>query len=251
MLCLSMPPSVISIDQKVSVLHPSPSKRPKLSLQTSVCDRPRSFGKSCTDLSLPRESSSPTLRNTYSNAYHILPASATLARPPTPLLSSPSEARALPVAPCRKHGSPWLRSPCEQPLNTAALLEAPRHQPVGIRSILRNGLLPRHRVARARCSRPKRVSYASPIFEEIRTTRYTLAHSDLVEAEGLERDSESGNPAASTASPVERSHAYSLVDGARASKAERRGWRNKREWAWTIGTDRLGEDSEESFPPGQ
>ncbi|KAL4752912.1 hypothetical protein BDW72DRAFT_169912 [Aspergillus terricola var. indicus] len=151
--------------------------RPKLTLQTSSL--PMSFSTSSTGLSLSLATgptASPTVRNTFKNAYDVAyPSSATV---------SPSRSTSNRFS---KPSSPYTPS-------------NPYQLPIGVKSILRNSYLesakrrsnsvgPSNGSAARRVFFPtkKHVSYRYPLEEEIRTVKYTAAHSDLVS------DSESGS----------------------------------------------------------
>lgn len=146
------------------------STRPKLTLQTSSL--PRTTGSSSTGLSFSfasGPSASPTVLNTFKNAYDVaFPASAT---------SSPSR------APNKQHkpASPYV----------ANNYSGPYQLPLGVKSILRNS--PLNQLSRRRSvsvsggpntrrvffPAKKQVSYRHPLQEEIQTVKYTARHSDL------------------------------------------------------------------------
>ncbi|KAL4735998.1 hypothetical protein BDV11DRAFT_173289 [Aspergillus similis] len=143
--------------------------RPKLTLQTSSL--PMSFSTSSTGLSLSLATgptASPTVRNTFKNAYDVTyPSSAAV---------SPSRSASNRFS---KPSSPYTPS-------------NPYQLPIGVKSILRNSYLesakrrsnsvgPSSAAAR-RVFFPtkKQVSYRYPLEEEIKTVKYTAAHSDLV-----------------------------------------------------------------------
>lgn len=178
MSCLSSPPGD----------HRSITSRPKLTLQTSSL--PRTFGSSTTGLSLSfaaGPTASPTVRNTFKNAYDVAS--------PTSATSSPSSK----VPPgLRFNGSkpisPYVHHANNNP-NTFNY--RPYQLPIGVRSILRNSPLEsasrrRSGSISAGTSGPggagarrvffpakKQVSYRNPLEEEIRTERYTAQHLDL------------------------------------------------------------------------
>ncbi|KAL4882078.1 hypothetical protein BJY04DRAFT_187963 [Aspergillus karnatakaensis] len=143
--------------------------RPKLTLQTSSL--PISFGSSTTGLSLSLAggaTASPTVRNTFKNAYDVAyPSSAT---------ASPSRASRF-----SKPSSPYTSS-------------NPYQLPLGVKSILRNSLIDSKRrqstavqngtngstARRVYFPSKKQVSYRVPLEEEIKTVRFTTRHSDIV-----------------------------------------------------------------------
>jgi hypothetical protein len=155
------------------------TSRPKLTLQTTAL--PRTFGSSTTGLSFSfaaAPAASPTVRNTFKNAYEVVsPSSAT---------TSPSKATRFNSKPT----SPYIHS------NNNIFNRNSYQQPLGVRSILRNSPLEAARrrsgsisaggngpsVGTRRVFFPakKQVSYRFPLEEEIRTERYTAQHIDLV-----------------------------------------------------------------------
>ncbi|KAL6234831.1 hypothetical protein BDW75DRAFT_157032 [Aspergillus navahoensis] len=157
--------------------RPAALSRPKLTLQTSSL--PMSFSTSSTGLSLSLATgpaASPTVRNTFKNAYDV-------AYPPS-ATASPSRSSSHRFS---KPSSPYTPS-------------NPYQLPIGVKSILRNSYLESNKrhsnsvgPASGSTSRrvffptQKQVSYRYPLEEEIKTVKYTAAHSDLVS------DSESGS----------------------------------------------------------
>lgn len=177
--------------------HRTITSRPKLTLQTTSL--PRTYGSSTTGLSLSFAAgpgASPTVRNTFKNAYDVTsPSSAT---------SSPSKAASShrfnnPSKP----SSPYLHHPTN---STTFNYRSPYQLPLGVRSILRNSPLetaPRRRSGSisAGASGPggagtrrvlfpakKQVSYRYPLEDEIRTEKYTAQHLDLVREEEAVQD---------------------------------------------------------------
>lgn len=172
---------------------PNSNKRPKLSLQTSSV--PMTFGKSTTALSLTLSagcSPSPTVRNTFSNAYDGFRCTASLS--PVGASSPKSASRS------GKRSSSYL---CNyQGVDD----EIPYKLPLGLRSILRNSPLQTSSLRRPSLAAPsgngssnghnqrkvlfpakRQVKYRFPLDEEIKTIRYIAKHSDL-----LSLDSPSG-----------------------------------------------------------
>ncbi|CEO60271.1 hypothetical protein PMG11_04906 [Penicillium brasilianum] len=178
MSCLSSPPGD----------HRSITSRPKLTLQTTSL--PRTFGSSTTGLSLSfaaGPTASPTVRNTFKNAYDVAsPASATS----SPSSTAPPSFRFNGNKPI----SPYVYHANNNP-NTFSY--RPYQLPIGVHSILRNSPLEsasrrRSGSISAGTSGPggagarrvffpakKQVSYRNPLEEEIRTERYTAQHLDL------------------------------------------------------------------------
>ncbi|CBX93141.1 hypothetical protein LEMA_P040420.1 [Plenodomus lingam JN3] len=180
----------------------SQSQRPKLCINT---EQPRIPGK-CASLRLDLLSAvSPTVRNTFSNAYDQSAATATsaytaytasasasasapvLGRPTKPRLSIDSNfssTRATPTS------TPDSAATLSSALTSASSSQSasssiPYKQPHNLASILTNSparsTLPRKMTTPARPMFPaeKRVSFRTPLEEEITTVKYTLAHSDL------------------------------------------------------------------------
>ncbi|KAJ5375009.1 hypothetical protein N7517_007015 [Penicillium concentricum] len=170
------------------------TSRPKLTLQTTAL--PRTFGSSTTGLSFSfaaAPAASPTIRNTFKNAYEVTsPSSAT----------SPSKSTRF-----NKPSSPYILHP-----NNNIFNRSPYQLPIGVRSILRNSPLePATRrqsgsisaggngpngAASRRVFFPakKQVSYRYPLEEEIRTERYTAQHLDLVAEEAVQAEADTKTP---------------------------------------------------------
>ncbi|KAK2746591.1 hypothetical protein FQN55_005579 [Onygenales sp. PD_40] len=168
------------------------TKRPKLSLQTSSL--PMAFGKSTTALSLALSancSPSPTVRNTFNNAYDGFRRTAS-SSPVGATVSSPKGASR-----AGKRGASYL-------CNYQTTCEAPYQLPLGVRSILRNSPLHTssssirrpslsvsssnnssniHTGRKALFPAKRQVRYCFPLDEEIKTVRYVARHSDLSEDE--------------------------------------------------------------------
>ena len=164
------------------------ASRPKLSLQTTSL--PRTFGRSTTGLSVSLAAASPTVNNTFKNAYEPCPPSAI---PATPSSSTASPTKSS----SQKFTKPASPFPSYNSGN-------PYQLTLGVKSILRNSPLEHtaHRRSRsvnsgngASGSRrvffppKKQVSYRQPLEEEIRTVHYVARHSDLL-AEESDSDSD-------------------------------------------------------------
>lgn len=170
-----------------STEHRDIAARPKLTLQTTSL--PRTFGTSNTGLSLSftaGPTASPTVRNTFKNAYDV---------------PSPSSATASPSKGSRFNNKPI--SPFTHTTNTSFGFRSPYQVPIGVRSILRNSPLenasrrrsgsvsagaggPGAGARRVFFPAKKSVSYRIPLEEVIRTERYTAQHLDLVNDEAAE-----------------------------------------------------------------
>lgn len=177
--------------------HRTITSRPKLTLQTTSL--PRTYGSSTTGLSLSfaaGPAASPTVRNTFKNAYDVTsPSSAT---------SSPSKATSgHRFNNNSKPHSSYIHHPTN---NNTFSYRSPYQLPLGVRSILRNsplGTVSRRRsgsisagaggpggagVRRVFFPAKKQVSYRHPLEDEIRTEKYTAQHLDLVREEEAVRD---------------------------------------------------------------
>ncbi|KAF1963098.1 hypothetical protein CC80DRAFT_487500 [Byssothecium circinans] len=171
------------------ILQRTPAlQRPKLRLDTQ---QNRTFGKGSTSLRLDTLSAvSPTIRNTFSNAYEP-PASSSSStssspasgRPSRPRLSIDSSCDSLSSASTPSSAS-TLASSLTSASNDSATLVVPYKQPHNLTSILRNSpaqsILPRKMAAvRPLFPAEKTVSFRTPLEEEIKNVKYTMAHSDL------------------------------------------------------------------------
>ncbi|KAF2190829.1 hypothetical protein K469DRAFT_721737 [Zopfia rhizophila CBS 207.26] len=163
-------------------------QRPKLHINTQQL---RTFGKG-SSLRLDTLSAvSPTVRNTFSNAYEV-PASAqpALGRPSKPRLSidssfsGPTQTSSLSSSSTPNSASTLESTLTSASSNYSATISIPYKQPHNLTSILSNSparqLLPR-KMAPARPLFPaeKKVSFRTPLEEEIQTVKYTMAHSDI------------------------------------------------------------------------
>lgn len=187
----SYPSPPASAPSSSSSTPTAPSKvpsRPKLTLQTSAL--PRTFGRSTTGLSL-LTTSSPTVHNTFKNAYDVpAPASAI----PTATTTTTTTTPAPSSLHCQKPSKP-LCSPYPSYYSNNA--GNSYQQPIGVKSILRNSPLEpaTHRRSvsvaanngngasgsrRVFFPAKKQVSYRQPLEEEIRTVHYVARHSDLI-----------------------------------------------------------------------
>ncbi|KAK8258245.1 hypothetical protein IWZ00DRAFT_39415 [Phyllosticta capitalensis] len=146
-------------------------QRPKLSLNTAQAQF-RTFGKG-SSLRLDTLSAvSPTIRNTFSNGYEPRPASAS--EPP----SAKSWTADTPSSASTYNSTISTSSVSSLGLDSGRI---PYSLPHNVKSILANSPLPpvvRHRTMKPMFPPAKRVSFA-PFTEEIKTSKYTLAHSDI------------------------------------------------------------------------
>ncbi|KAK4987706.1 hypothetical protein LTR66_002665 [Elasticomyces elasticus] len=175
--------------------HP---RKPKLSLNTTQL--PTAFGKSSTSLRLETLSAtSPTARNTFSNAYDSSP---TVPHPRARSQRLPPLNISTSITSTAPRTSTSLRDEvAETPLSSSnesatttsslssveSLTSIPYKLPYNARPILINGPIKRTSRPRRRSltiSRPmfavaKKVSFKEQLTEEITTVKYTMAHSDL------------------------------------------------------------------------
>lgn len=164
---------------------PTISARPKLTLQTTSL--PRTFGSSTTGLSrscTAAPGASPTVGNTFKNAYDIAtPASATSSPSKGPSHRFPSNK---PISPyVHNNNNPFNFRPYQLPLGVRSIL---RNSPLDTASRRRSGSISAGAnngpggagARRVFFPTKKQVSYRVPIEEEIRTERYTAQHLDLV-----------------------------------------------------------------------
>ncbi|KAF7512051.1 hypothetical protein GJ744_002764 [Endocarpon pusillum] len=155
--------------------QPASQKRPKLSLQTSSL--PITFGKSSTALKITASThpvASPTVLNTFNNAYDIPHRS-------SPATASPTGAKL--ARPSSRLVSPFASSKEDRPYQIAH----------GLKSILRNGPIPSglrrsslcpatespRTARRAFFPAVRKVTFRVILEEEIKTSTYTARHSDL------------------------------------------------------------------------
>ncbi|OAL51158.1 hypothetical protein IQ07DRAFT_643272 [Pyrenochaeta sp. DS3sAY3a] len=201
-----------------------PVRRPKLSINTH---QPRILGKGASLRLETLSAVSPTVRNTFSNAYeHASPATPSLPRPSKPRLSIDSNLPNPPSASTPNSAS-TLSSTLTSASHESATIAIPYKQPHNLASILTNSpaksIIPR-KMAPSRPMFPaeKRVSFRTPIEEEITTVKYTLAHSDIESStstlSSLASLASSDAAAASTDSdPSAERHSLSPIDSTRTT----------------------------------
>lgn len=178
---------------------PTPSKRPRLTLNTTTVTP--IFGKNATSLRLETLSAtSPTSRNTFQNTH--APQKKSGRHPTKPVLAplsisidptpptTPDTTRPDPREDERRTSRPSSAdsSSSGSTINTLPA-EVPYKLPFNANSILTNGPLPRLRQRRPSFSQtrpmfptPKKVGFRAPLTEAIRNTTYTLPHSDIEQA---------------------------------------------------------------------
>jgi hypothetical protein len=190
-----LPSSPATYNQTSLLSAPSPSKRPKLSLNTTSL--PSTFGKKATSLRLETLSAtSPTVRNTFSNAHEDeLNARAPGSRPKRPTLSNLStssitanDIRSSSPATSEHSDTTSSTASSAHSVSTIGSLSAsvPYKLAYNITSILANSPIPkvgnqRRTFAQSRPMFPaaKKVAFRAPLTEDITTERYTMKHSDI------------------------------------------------------------------------
>lgn len=176
---------------------PTPSKRPRLTLNTANVTP--IFGKNATSLRLETLSAtSPTSRNTFQNTH--TPQKKRVGRRATKPVLAPLSINVDPTPPTtpdtphqdaneqdriQERPSSADSTSSSSTLNTLPA-EAPYKLPFNANSILLNGPLPRLRQCRTSFSQtrpmfptPKKVGFRAPLTEDIRNVKFTLRHSDI------------------------------------------------------------------------
>ncbi|KAK4506794.1 hypothetical protein PRZ48_000527 [Zasmidium cellare] len=173
---------------------PSPAKRPKLSLNTA--NVPSVFGKGSTSLRLDTLSAtSPTTRNTFSNAYDQAQSRHTInGRPSKPRLAplatnvTNADEQTAPLDPEQPNNSAASSASSSSTASTVdfSTAEVPYRVPYNVKSILLNSPIARKpvRITSFAQSKPmfpaaKKVAFKAPLTEDIQTIKYTMRHSDI------------------------------------------------------------------------
>ncbi|KAL2351966.1 hypothetical protein BJ546DRAFT_989786 [Cryomyces antarcticus] len=201
MMLVLMPQPPLPSLPKLLVPTPPTRTRPKLSLNTAQIPNNTFGGKGSTSLRLETLSAvSPTVRNTFRNGHEeTLSLALTSGRPPRPQLSINSSAQSQQplkiLTPTRTE--PENSTPLSSSTSSAAsassysssesvTIVVPYTLAYNVTSILSNTPLPRRHTRRMSftTTRPmfpamKRVSFRTPLAEDIKTEKYTLAHSDI------------------------------------------------------------------------
>ncbi|RAH71539.1 uncharacterized protein BO66DRAFT_346889 [Aspergillus aculeatinus CBS 121060] len=200
MLATSMTPQQPSSNMACSLAPTTNTRstiasRPKLTLQTSSL--PLTFGTSSTGLSLSLvagSTASPTVRNTFKNAYDVTaPVSATA----SPSSKFPSHRFSKPSSPYTTH------NPYQLPMGVRSILRNSPLEPSCRRrstSVATNGTTGAPATRRVFFPAKKQVSYRYPLEEEIQNVHYTARHSDLHDVE-----EERSKPSTSASTPSEDS----------------------------------------------
>lgn len=180
---------------------PSPAKRPKLSLDTKAT--PPAFGKASTSLRLETLSAtSPTVRNTFQNGYSVTTtqlrkpgARRPVLKPLTTSVPPDTTRRPTPLRTELHSATEPFDQISSSSSSTSATsfstidslpTEVPYKLSYNVQSILSNGPVPRENRKRRSFAqtRPmfpsaKKVAFRAPLTENIQTTKYTMAHSDI------------------------------------------------------------------------
>ena len=220
--------------------HPSSglsSKRPRLRLQTSTLDQSCLLGRTTTALQ-PGETESPTVQNTYNNAHH--PSSTVPSHLSLGGSSPPDALKTASPLPIRRRMNPSSGCSYQQPPSIGSMAQnrsSPRTY-----SVMRPG--------RRRFPSPKRVRYKSPVYEEIKTTKFILAHIDLFRKDAREDDDvdvedseDSQSPRTGIASAATRPRSLLIpcpqdsdtTSSAGCQTPGLQGRRQRRDWKWTLG----------------
>lgn len=227
--------------------------RPKLTLNTDSCPR-RLLGKGGTGIRLDALSaSSPTVQNTYKNSYTWSSTHASndkSARNPStphPAAASPSSSNT--SASERSRSSSQASAPDTSRQPAVITGEVPYSRTPNLHPILSNTPLPTKHVctptsaARRVRRQPNSVAFHVTLTEEIRNSRYTARHSDLLNPSprGEKRDSSDtddgdGEQDDDAAVSTESSESSEGTDDTTDPKTPVLGRRKRRrEWKWTLG----------------
>ena len=241
---LAQPESMPS-NMSTSVLSPQRPvipKRPKLSLQTSTVPIPFA-PKSANALSISHTHDSPTLRNTYSNAFRV---------PNTIKLTSPQQTEHYTSqSKLKEFSSPHGSSPSQHSYSDATP-SVPYYLPMGARGILRNSPIPPRHVSATSARAPRR------IFPPIKRVMF---HETLVElmptpvieeSEPSDTDSDSSTSIRKRGRPSKKDYTEDPDEPEEPedmpSTPVQGRWKRKREWVWTIGPSEDGRMSPDAGP---
>jgi hypothetical protein len=161
-------PACVPAMAQLPIIQQRPLQRPKLQINTL---QPRIFGKAASLRLDTLSAVSPTARNTFSNAYDPTAAAAT-----TTAFTAPAT---IDSALSDSASSDSASSDSASSDSSSTVL--PYKQPHNLSSILANSPITPRKMAAARPRFPaeKRVSFRTPLEENITTVKYTLAHSDI------------------------------------------------------------------------
>ncbi|KXT13664.1 hypothetical protein AC579_4997 [Pseudocercospora musae] len=172
---------------------PSPAKRPKLSLDTNNVTA--TFGKSSTSLRLD-SAASPTAKNTFRNAYNPArqPSASRLSKPTLKQISTdiPRTRSPEPLPTKAQEATPLIDSATSSAsISSTSFVDSlpadvPYKLSYSVTSILLNSPIPRPKPRRTMFaqSKPmfpatKRVSFKTPLTEEVKNVSFTMRHSDI------------------------------------------------------------------------
>jgi hypothetical protein len=176
-------PACVPAMAQLPIIQPRPLQRPKLHINTL---QPRIFGKAASLRLDTLSAVSPTARNTFSNAYDPTAAAATTTAFAAPATidsalsdSASSDSASSDSASSDSASSDSASSDSASSDSSSTVL--PYKQPHNLSSILANSPITPRKMAAARPRFPaeKRVSFRTPLEENITTVKYTLAHSDI------------------------------------------------------------------------
>ena len=236
---ISSHPKAAPATMSVSVLpsvRPVPARRPKLSLQTNTTPLLFAAHKLSTGLALNTAIDSPTVRNTYNNAFNPQAAVSPSAKRQTdkgPNLPVSAEALTPLAYSSATSSTSSETSPFSQPL--------PYAHSIVPRSILRNSPLPRRLLSATSTKLSKRM---------FPPQKRVVFHSKLVELiptpvieEPDSSDSDASN-SSQTRGTVSSSQGTLKVDEAEFAPTTPQGRRKRRrEWIWTLGSAEDGKAS--------
>jgi hypothetical protein len=161
-------PACVPAMAQLPIIQPRPLQRPKLHINTL---QPRIFGKAASLRLDTLSAVSPTARNTFSNAYDPTAAAAT-----TTAFAAPAT-----IDSALSDSASTDSASSDSASSDSSSTVLPYKQPHNLSSILANSPITPRKMAAARPRFPaeKRVSFRTPLEENITTVKYTLAHSDI------------------------------------------------------------------------
>ncbi|KAF3008919.1 hypothetical protein E8E13_011278 [Curvularia kusanoi] len=177
-----------SMATSLPIMPSRPSQRPKLTVNTH---QPRVFGKGASLRLDTLSAASPTVRNTFNNAYEPTTTTNTSNTlntyvppppgPPAKLRLDITTTDCTPASICTPDSASTLSSSTLTSASSeSASSTIPYKQPHNLNSILTNSrIVPRKMASRPMFPAEKRVSFRTPLEEEIKNVKYTWASSDL------------------------------------------------------------------------
>ncbi len=183
--------------------RPSPAKRPKLSLQTSMTPSPVAQ-RPAASLNLPASAThSPTIRNTHANKFE----------PPAPTPSSAVQPQV--NFPTTSYTASSGQSPFPQ--------DAPYTLPIGTHSILRNSPLPKRHLSATSARAPRRM------FPPVKRVAFQEKLVDLVPTPDVEDSSDVETEVPSTEDEHQRRRETIEAEDGHVVQGRRK---RRREWVW-------------------